>query len=387
VLEPQIRLHDRAGWRARAFVLALTGDVDGARKAVAAVMPGQAGALEPFLLRLPQLGPADRAMAVHFGRFPAAATHMAVVASPPAATQIASAEPVKARAPGRRAIKEARPDTRRGNDLRDQRADAMGLPRPSAAKIAEAAPRKADPAPPPAALIQAAPAAIMAEAAPVPAPPKVDTRPIETATLAASDATGTVRAPGPQYEAPGPQYELPARVARPVVSTPAISTPAPEPARSRFADVAAAIAALPDVVEVDAPPAVKKPAAMPVKPAAKPAKTVKPEAKPDAKAAAKEKVPPKKAPEPARIWVQLASGANKAALPAEYKRIAAKAPKILGGKTAWTAPSRVSNRLLIGPFKTDKEARDIVNELAKANVNGFSWSSEAGEEIAKLSSK
>ena len=70
LLDPQLRRHERGAWRAHAFVLALTGDAAGALQAVRAVMPLQATAMAPFLARLPQLSPADRAMAVHFGRFP-----------------------------------------------------------------------------------------------------------------------------------------------------------------------------------------------------------------------------------------------------------------------------------------------------------------------------
>jgi Flp pilus assembly protein TadD len=66
----QLARRDRAALRVQAFVLALTGDAAGAAQTARSAMPGAAGALTPFLARLPSLTPAQRAMAVHFGRFP-----------------------------------------------------------------------------------------------------------------------------------------------------------------------------------------------------------------------------------------------------------------------------------------------------------------------------
>ncbi|HYJ82425.1 MAG TPA: SPOR domain-containing protein, partial [Allosphingosinicella sp.] len=71
LLEDQLLVRDRAAERARVLVLALTGDTAAATRAVQAAMPGpQAGAMSPFLARLPTLSPADRALAVHLGVFP-----------------------------------------------------------------------------------------------------------------------------------------------------------------------------------------------------------------------------------------------------------------------------------------------------------------------------
>ena len=71
VLDPLLRKQDIPAWRARAFVLAMTGDTVGGEQAAFAVLPRfQAQALKPFLERLPQLKPAEKAAAVHFGHFP-----------------------------------------------------------------------------------------------------------------------------------------------------------------------------------------------------------------------------------------------------------------------------------------------------------------------------
>ncbi|HSX54690.1 MAG TPA: sporulation protein, partial [Sphingomonas sp.] len=67
VLDPLLRRSDRAGWRARAFILAMNGDAAGADKIAASMMGGVGTALAPFFRRLPTLSPSDKAFAVHFG--------------------------------------------------------------------------------------------------------------------------------------------------------------------------------------------------------------------------------------------------------------------------------------------------------------------------------
>lgn len=194
--------------------------------------------------------------------------------------------------------------------------------------------------------------------------------------------------------------------------------------RLQFADVAAAIASLPvndgasagsaTDQPAEAKPAQPKPAAPKAETKPAPAKTAqakKPEptaakAAPGKKAdpaaskqaegkkgeaAASKQAQAKKAEpaakEPSRIWIQLAAAQNKAAFPGEFKRFKAKAPKLLANQSAWTAPLGATNRLLIGPFKTAKEAKDLVNELAKVQISSYSWTSEAGQAVTKISAK
>ena len=54
----------------RAFVLALTGDSNGAMLAISAAMPGSWARVSPFLQKLPALAPAQKAAAVNLGVFP-----------------------------------------------------------------------------------------------------------------------------------------------------------------------------------------------------------------------------------------------------------------------------------------------------------------------------
>jgi len=74
LLDPQLRLGDRAGHRARIMVLALTGDVRAASAAANATLPANAAqAIAPFLARLASLDPGQMAAAANLGRLPSGA--------------------------------------------------------------------------------------------------------------------------------------------------------------------------------------------------------------------------------------------------------------------------------------------------------------------------
>ena len=167
-----------------------------------------------------------------------------------------------------------------------------------------------------------------------------------------------------------------------VPSAPATTSPIAQ-ARPGFAGLAASIATLG--------------ADTPAPTASAPVRETPPEAKPKpvAMAAKADPAPPKKKPaakkpepakpkEPSRHWVQIAGGSNKAVLPREFARLKEKAPKLLGTRGAWTTPLKATNRLLVGPFKSEAEAQAFVNDLAKASLSAFSWTSEDGQEIEKL---
>lgn len=89
----------------------------------------------------------------------------------------------------------------------------------------------------------------------------------------------------------------------------------------------------------------------------------------------------------ARIWVQVAGGANQGDLPKEWARVVQKAPAAFKGKQGWSTPLRATNRVLAGPFTTEAAARAFVNMIAKAGVSGFTFTSAAGQKIVKLPPK
>jgi Flp pilus assembly protein TadD len=90
---------------------------------------------------------------------------------------------------------------------------------------------------------------------------------------------------------------------------------------------------------------------------------------------------------PARIWVQVAGGANEDTLVKAWAAAKAKAPDLFHARTGWTTPLRATNRVLAGPFKTSDDAQDFVNKLIHAGLSGFVFQSDKGQVITKLESK
>ncbi|HEY0044871.1 MAG TPA: SPOR domain-containing protein [Allosphingosinicella sp.] len=239
----------------------------------------------------------------------------------------------------------------------------------------------------------------LASAAPQPAqvqPAQVQPAPEVQSGSALAQTAATAPAETPKPAAPAIQL---AELAPSTVAAPSAPTPAPTPTPRRIADLAAALADIPEAEIAKPEPApapARKPAATP--PAKKPAATASADKKPSAAETAAEKKkaaanaaakkPTPAAPkEPARIWVQVAGGAVKAALPREFARLKTKAPKALAARAAWTTPLNATNRLLVGPFASAKEAQAFVNELAKEDLSAFAWTSDAGQKIEKLSAK
>ena len=90
---------------------------------------------------------------------------------------------------------------------------------------------------------------------------------------------------------------------------------------------------------------------------------------------------------PARVWVQIATGNNEAGLPGTWRRLKTQASKSLSKQNAWTVPFRQTNRLLVGPLKSVGDARDLVSSLAKEGVQATTFSSGAGQEIFRIGGK
>lgn len=81
-LDPLLRKQSVPAWRARAFVFALTGDTEQAVAGAALVMPAnQVAELRPYLGRLAGLKAAQKAAAIHLGRFPGEGTSAAQTAA------------------------------------------------------------------------------------------------------------------------------------------------------------------------------------------------------------------------------------------------------------------------------------------------------------------
>jgi Flp pilus assembly protein TadD len=436
LIDDQLRGNDRAAWRTQAFVLALTGDAAGAgRTARGLMLPGQAEAMAPFLARLATLDPAQKAMAVHLGRFPvggeaAAAGAAADISADPGAVALAMGG-APAAAPAQVQAREARSNRRRADgDRASVDRSRIAAPRSerrrrSAERPARSA-QSASPTPSP------APAPAPAPPAPAPAPAQVAettgrwsgapysgasataARPTATTTPSAppaapSGAAGSTAQRSAAASAPsGPRpVELPpsqpaTRVAQPEQeeSAPgfALAEPTDAPTQAvrdeadevTLAEVAELVGRLPAEERRPAPPFQAPPTrATPAEtdrstrspfraPPPRPTTTAEASTASGAGRAARASA------HPSRHWVQIAGGANRAALPREFTRLREQAPDQLGRRAAYTAALPNTNRLLVGPFDSQSEAQEFVNQLAGRNVAAFTWTSDAGEVVERL---
>jgi Flp pilus assembly protein TadD len=95
MLGPLVGRGDAGAARCRALVLALAGDLSGARRSLDAAMPGSSDRMVPFLAKLPSLRSNQKAAAVNLGIFPDEGTSYAYVPQPgagPVSTSLASAK-------------------------------------------------------------------------------------------------------------------------------------------------------------------------------------------------------------------------------------------------------------------------------------------------------
>ncbi|NNM76178.1 tetratricopeptide repeat protein [Sphingomonas sp. ID1715] len=362
LLDPLLYKRDQAAWRARAFVLAMTGDLRGASAIVHQVMPERmAQTMDPFMAKLAALTPAQKAAAVHLGEMPSNVRYAAnTTVQPPLPQVVPSPTPTASRTPESR-----EPRRRPGTVLPvasppPNRTTRVAV-RPTPTPIPVPTPT---PPPPPVqvALVTPPPTTVAAPPlASLPVDQRGDLDAIMREVRAAAEEQGgarpTVRvtqtAPAPRVT-PTPR---PSPTPRP--------TPAPTPTK--------AVTKAPELAKAD-----PKKDPIKAKADAKKAEAAK------AKEAAKKKPEPPK--HPARIWVQVAGGANVGALPKEWASLSGKAPE-LKGKGPWTAKNRATNRLLAGPFKSQSEAQAAVSKLRKAGVGAFQWSSDEGEAVEKIGGK
>ncbi|UYY78669.1 SPOR domain-containing protein [Sphingomonas sp. R1] len=443
-LDSLLRAQDRAAWRARAFILAMNGDIPGAEKIAETMMPGAAGKnVVPFFRRMATLPTADRAFAVHFGELsptPARLADARLAPSLPAYTpsapvQVAQTQPVKP----------ATTPVPARDESRGRRSTARTAPVQIArAETPPARPVPTAPAPATAPVSTPATSYPAPTAVPTPAPTYRAPTPVAPSTAQPLAKVGaedkSLAAIIAHVDVPASEREA---AARPVALPPWINTytARPTPVAAKPAEEEAAKPARPaarkpvkDEEPVEAKPVrgvAKKTAriedetdAKPVKGAlkkgaktedeveAKPGKaglkkTAKAEDDSDAKpgkAGAKKgakvdedieakplkgkkgepKKPDPKKTDPERVWVQVASGANESTVDRAWKSVAAKSPKLLKARGGWWMPFKATNRIVTGPFKTNAEAQAFVNKLAGEGVSAFAVTSEAGQKVTKI---
>lgn len=396
-LSPLLLKQDRSAWRVRAFGLAILGRSDEAEAIANSTMPADlAAGMAPYLRYMPRLTAAQQAAATNFGQFPRAADigrddpRVAVYAKPkPAATLAAATTPVApAGQPlGRnRREKDRKQDNKRDKDKKVPAVAAAPPPVPQPTREVSAAPATTIAELPPVATkppvtvaVREAPVRVAPQPAPVPVPPPapppaaqpVVVAAVQTAATSPGFTTldkpaATVTDPAPQ-PAPAPAVSAPAP--QPAPPPPPASAPVRRPSLSEaFADLGA-----PNTAAVQVAGAVDVRRIAPTRPAGA--------AKPEEKA-------PAKPAHPSRIWVQVATGRDKAALGFDWRRIAREAEVPMRGKQANISAWGQTNRLLAGPFESEAAANAFIAQLRRAGVNGaFLWTSPAGQVVDRLAVK
>ncbi len=256
MLAPLMGRGDAGAARCRALVLALSGDLEGARRSLDAAMPGSSARMAPFLARLPSLRSEQKAAAVNLGIFPDSGQSYAYVPQPGAGPPIA-----RPTAPAQSGYATLSPPTARS---------------PSRSSVSGAMPMSGD-------------------------------------RLASIDQL---------FKGP-------------------VASAAPRPVQ---------MASIPPQMRSQLPQSATR--------------TAKP-----------------------RVWVQLASGQNPAALPDQFRRIKSRHEALLEGMSGYVAEAPDRSRLLIGPFKSVSDANIIVDDLESVRVDAFSWTSPPGQTIRKFSTE
>jgi Flp pilus assembly protein TadD len=411
-LSPLLAQRDLAAWRTRAFALAILGQTDEAVSIANGILPADiASGIAPYLRYMPRLTRAQQAAAANFGTFPRAAEigrddPRVAQYAPKAAVDVAlmpQGEPL-----GRKSRSRNRDRSRQQESAHLTTAPVPPpAVTPSQASLARVAPPEPQPARQP--VIAPRPAAPAVRSLPSPSTLAVAVTP--AGPMAAKPAAAASRA------AQAPQVALAAPVAA-VSAAPRQSGAALVAAPSSF-NIApplppAASAGPPPAPPASAPPppVVQPVPAAPVEPPP-PAAALPPRNVSDAfagyqrpntdttpaagavdlrrikpvTAAKKPAEPPKPAPpsHPSRIWVQVATGRDKAALGFDWRRLAREAAEVFRDKQPFVTAWGQTNRLLTGPFQTEAAANSFIGQLRRADVEGaFVWTSPAGQVVDTL---
>jgi tetratricopeptide (TPR) repeat protein len=372
-IEPLLLRRDPEAVRTNAFILALAGDREGARRTIDAAMPGAGLRFEPYFKMLPVLRPEEKAAAVHLGIFPK-----------DAAQRYASAEPVP-----------ISPVVSIGNSAPQRQA---ALAQKQARKETSKAPVKVAQAPRRATEEAAMPSTYMAMVRPSLDPSRyASTRRPKTQSSDTKPTQAADNDPEPRpadrlgdiaellAETPDQQQPIQASAGEPVTEVaeaappepafvfdaPAVSRPKVEIASTRLSKPKVE-AARPSKADIDAKKKADKLAA---------------DKKAKAEADRKAKAEASKLGVAGTNWVQLAGGANQDRMAAEYKRIAAKAGSALKSRAGYVTEGKDYFRLLVGPFANADDAQDFVTKLDKAGVDSFRWTRNPAQiRIEKLKS-
>ena len=354
MLLPLLQRNSPAAWRARAFMLAARGDLRESNKVAEGFMDAtSAQKMERFFRLMPNLTGAQQAAAIHLGHFP---TSQAVGRDSEQVRRVAATVPQPAVGPAQnRLIPSGAPLGTKPTAARDVKSEAKPQSKPD-----RRAQERVE--------VQAA----------VPTPPRPD--PLVAQVELAATVAGTT---------PTAQELVSLAAATPPQPTPAkiIAAPTAVPASTATASAGFSLDAIVGAIEI--PESEQRPSEIPVD--LKKLKPVTPKAVADAskapkidpKAAAKAKL---EAANPARIWVQIATG-EASGLGFDYRKLTKNNPALFKAQKPWTSPWGRTARLLVGPFPDVKAAKKWEGDFKKAGGDAFMWKSEIGVPVNALKVK
>lgn len=351
-LLPMLQRSDLAAFRTRAFALAILGKSDEAVSIAETMLPARLSSrLAPYLRYMPRLTRAQQAAAANLGVFPQAAQigrddpAMAAYAPP-------STIPPAPRTADARLVPSGEPLGSRPPVVR-----AAVQPPPAQPALAQATPAPTVPVP----TAPATTALVQATLAQTPAPAQsAELPPVTAQPVSTTPAVQVVQTAAP----------LPAPVSAAPALEPAIQPPSPRDLAAAFSDFAlpvrTAVPAAPEAVDITKieprreTPRVQAPAAEPAP---------KPKPKPII---------------PSRQWVQVATGRDTAALAFDWRRIKRSGGDLLARSEAHTVPWGQTQRLVVGPFASAREADQMVAKLKEKKIDSFRFTSAQGEEVKAL---
>lgn len=355
-LVPLLRKQDRAGWRTRAFALAIVNKVDEAVELANNLLPKPiAEGISPYLRYMPRLTKAQQSAAANLGRFPRASEigrddrRIADYASKHiTATRFASVDqglvpkgrPLGERSASGTSANSGDRKSRRNESKRSQRrAERIAPPEPKPARNGRVVtPQPTSPA-------QGGKPPRLAAADPEPAAPSKE--PEKTSVPAVGPGFDLEKVPGTRS---GQTQSAPAAIEQ-AASFSDLFDDLGEP-ETRRAPTSGAV----DLRKIE--PAKPKP---------------KVEPKPE---------PPR---HPSRIWVQLGIGRNKSAISFDWRKLNRTHSDLFKGHKLYVSDMGRTNRMLTGPFGSRKEANDFLAELRKAGFDGpYVWTSPAGQIVDGL---
>ena len=351
MLVPLLQRNSPSAWRARAFMLAARGDLRESNKVAQGFMDApSAQKMERFFRLMPNLTGAQQAAAIHLGHFP---TSQSVGRDSEQVRRVAAtAQPAVAPAQNR-LIPSGAPLGTKPTAARDAKSEAkpQGKPDRKTQERTE---------------VQAA----------VPTTPRPD--PVVAKVDLAVTVAGTT---------PTAQEPVSLAAATPPQPAPAKIIAAPTSVPATTASAGFSLDAIVGAIEI--PESEQRPSEVPVD--LKKLKPVTPKAVADAskapkidpKAAAKAKL---EAANPARIWVQIATG-EASGLGFDYRKLMKNNPVLFKAQKPWTSPWGKTARLLVGPFADAKAAKKWEGNFKKAGGDAFMWKSEIGVPVNALKVK